>query len=227
MNKNLLIGLGVSCAAYIGLGACAPAPTATPSSRPTPKAAVVIDTPYQIKSLKLLEIANIFNPNPPGKSINVAMITITDINVKKLKHNSDLYKSDQSGIIYSGSPTEKIPEYKLNGKYDTRLDFNATEYVKNDGIMLVEIVLQDSDIEFYPGNLAITGGDTDSLAMMCVLKPIDAKPSDRMLSFYIVKAPTGNTKLLSFGVALVIDEQGSSKKYRLPVVIDPGVKNDG
>ena len=94
--------------------------------------------------------------------------------------------------------------------------------------MLIEIALNDPDVSFYPGGKAITAGDPDSKSMLCVKSLINAQPTDKMLSFYLKKAPAGTSPVVSFGIALIVkDSDSSTIFYQLPVVIDPGVQNEG
>jgi len=198
-------------------------------AQPTPSFAAkptIASTPQRFLSLDLLAIDTICPP--PNKPIDVVKITINNLNLKKIKATSELYKSDATGTIDSGPAVDKIKHYKIGGKFDTRFDFDARPYVMQNGIVLVEVVLNDPDISFYPGSRAIAAGDQNSKGMLCVKSLIDAQPTDKMLSFYLKKAPAGTSPVVSFGIALIVkDADSSTVSYQLPVVIDPGIQNEG
>lgn len=182
-------------------------------------------TPIKLKSLELNKITTIC-PSI-NKSIPVVRIQIDDINPRKIKHTTLLYDSNSDGTDISGTAKEGVKEIKFKEDYDTRLDFHAKKYFDSSDIILIQVSLFDRDLAFYPGPLAITYGNAAGAEMFCVKSLIDAKPDDRILSFYVVKVSpdAGKAKKGSFNIALIVDERGSG--FSMPIVIDPKVGNTG
>jgi hypothetical protein len=239
MTNKVLAAIALSTISLTMLHGCKKTPERTsqvPASTPqasasTPQApARLASTPIKIKSLDTYPIPTC---PPPNAQIPVINIKITDLTLKKLKHDSQLYHSDASGVVSSGNPIEEVKEIVLNSGHDTRIDFDAKPHMLNTDRILVEIEIADNDIQFYnvqgypdEGANDISASDTYSKDQMCRLGVYNPTSNTKKLAFYVKKPAAGERRLVRYNVALLVDENPKTN-YRIAVVLDPDVKNEG
>jgi hypothetical protein len=167
-------------------------------------------------------IANKCPAIPPG--LPVVKITITDVSPKKIGHDTALFEANKDGSASTDKRLRHIPEVLLQTQNPTRLDIDAREFLKKPGdLMLVEVVLADPDASFTGGAYALTSGNADGAAMFCVKDPIDPKPDDRTVRFYVQYQQGQNMKVGKYNLFLLLKDG----PYATPILLDPKVHNSG
>jgi hypothetical protein len=159
---------------------------------------------------------------PPG--LPVMRIAITDVSPKKLGHDTALFEANKDGSASTDKRLRDIPEVVLRTQNPTRLDIDAREFLKKPGdLMLVEVVLADPNASFTGGAYALTAGNPDGAAMFCVKDPIDPKPDERTVRFYVQYQQGDSMKVGKYNLFLLLKDD----PYSTPILLDPKVHNSG
>jgi len=167
-------------------------------------------------------IANKCAAIPPG--LPVVKIQITDVSPKKLGHVTALFEANPDGSASTDKRLRDIPEVVLRTRNPTRLDIDAREFLKKPGdLMLVEVELADPDASFTGGAYALTSGNPDGAAMFCVKDPINPKPDERTVRFYVQYQQGDSMKVGKYNLFLLLKDG----PYSTPILLDPKVHNSG
>ena len=157
-------------------------------------------------------------------TLPVVKIRILDVSPKKLVHDTALYESNADGTASSDKRVQDIPEPVLKTENPTRLDIDASAFIKKPGDqLLVEVELADPDVSFVPGKYALTSGNHDAATMFCVRKEIDIQPGDRIARFYVRYLKSETPRFGKYNLFLLVKDG----PYTTPIVIDPKVHNAG
>ena len=159
---------------------------------------------------------------PPG--LPVVRIAITDVSPKKIGHDTALFEANKDGSASTDKRLRDIPEVVLRTQNPTRLDIDAREFLKKPGdLMLVEVVLADPNASFTGGAYALTSGNPDGAAMFCVKDPINPKPDERTVRFYVQYQQGDSMKVGKYNLFLLLKDG----PYSTPILLDPKVHNSG
>jgi hypothetical protein len=154
----------------------------------------------------------------------VVKIQITDVSPKKLGHDTALFEANKDGSASTDKRLRDIPEVLLQTQNPTRLDLDAREFLKKPGdLMLVEVELADPNASFTGGAYALTAGNAEGAAMFCVRDPINPKPDDRTVRFYVQYQQADPMKVGKYNLFLLLKDG----PYSTPILLDPKVHNSG
>ena len=212
---------GVAAVAASALGGCQPAPRPAPvTPGPTPPPST--DAPGAPRFGMISAIC----PALPA-DLPVVKILLTDVSPKNLGHVTALYAANKDGSASSEQKLKDIPEVVFKGQNPTRLDLDATDYLKAPGgAVLVEVTLADPDASFVEGPAALTAGNADAAAMFCLRdkdSAINPKAGDRTVRFYVRHLDAKTPRYGKFNIFLLLRDG----PFLTPTVLDPKVHDSG
>ena len=211
---------GVATVAMAALAGCQAKPPTTPPPTEEPKP--IASAPGAPAFAAITAVC----PTLPA-GLPVVKIQIIDVSPKKLGHATALFEANQDGTRSTEKKLRDIPEVVLKTETPTRLDLDATEFLKKDGdVLLVEVELADPAASFVAGPAAITAGNDEGGAMFCIKDkdhPVAPKPGDRTARFYVKYLSADGPKLGKFNVFLLLKDG----PYLTPTVLDPKIRNSG
>jgi hypothetical protein len=154
----------------------------------------------------------------------VVKIRLTDVSPKKLAHDTALYDSNADGTGAGERRVQDIAETVFKTANPTRLDIDASAYLKKPGDqLLIEVEVADPDVSFLPGKYALTSGNHEGASMFCVRNEIDIQPGDRVARFYVRYLKSDTPQYGKYNLFLLVKDG----PYTTPIVIDPKVHNAG
>lgn len=210
---------GAAAIALAGLTACQPAGS-DPKPPPTPPPPVSAEGAPKFTPISAL------CPTPPA-GLPVVRIRIDDVAPKKFVQQTALFASNRDGTAGEGKPQKPIPEVVLETANPTRLDLDATPFLKKAGdVLLVEVELGDPDASFVPGPSALTAGDDAGAGMFCLKtadQRINPKDTDRIVRFYVKYVEGAGPTYGKYNLFLLLKDG----PYRTPTVLDPKIRNSG
>ena len=215
---RVLWSAGAVAAAAAALAGCQPKPPAPPTEPPKPIAAI-------LGAPRFGAITAICPTLPAG--LPVVKIQITDASPKKIGHVTALFESNQDGTASGDKKLRDIAEVVFKDQNPTRLDLDASEFLKKPGdVLLVEVELADPDASFFPGPAAITAGNDDGTSMFCIRDKesgVNPKPGDRTVRFYVQYGAPKGPRYGKYNIFLLFKDG----PFLTPVVLDPKIHDKG
>jgi len=212
------LSAGGAMLAVVGLAGCQPEPAPKPPPGP-PQPVVAEGAP------KFTPITEACPTLPSG--LPVVRIRLDDVSPKKLGQQKTLLASNKDGTAGEGKPLKVIPDVVLETAEPTRLDIDATPFLKKAGdVLLVEVELADPDVSFVSRPAALTSGDDAGAGMFCLKTPdqrINPKDGDRIVRFYVKYVEGKGPTYGKYNLFLRIKDG----PYLTPTVLDPKIRNSG
>lgn len=216
--SRILWSAGAAAVAASALAGCQAKTPAPEIARPKP----ATSAPGAPRFAAITAICPALPANLP-----VVKMQITDVSPKKLGHVTGLYESNKQGAASTGQKLRDIPEVVFKDQRPTRLDFDAAEYLKKPGdVLLVEVELADPAASFVEGPAAITAGNDDGAAMFCIrdkASGVNPKAGDRTARFYVRYVESKTPRYGKFNIFLLLRDG----PFLTPTVLDPKIHDSG
>ena len=205
--------LTATVAMAIALLGCTPQPTPPPTLRGGESYEIkgctekfVPKTVYKIKISKAFELRNpqVVRSTRPAKEVSPG----------KGEYDED-YASAETPYTWQSDAANK-----------TRLDVDVG--LKNRGeAAMIKIILDDPLLVLRADEAKIRGGGPHGRDMLCSVKPSADGKSVRFIVFYYKEHPNDRSTYGKYNIRLTVTDEDTSSGYKLPIYIDPMVKNNG
>lgn len=147
------------------------------------------------------------------------VLTINNLNIRKLDNNKEEWKNSIPGNPRSESPPKTLKS--------TRWDIDLA--LKNGESALLRVELNDNGnktLHFISDELAITAGDPSSQSSRRFCRIVRTSPSTtvaEIIAFHDPMMPTNELSSINIG----INVKEKLEDFVTPIHIDPNVKNNG
>ena len=125
-----------------------------------------------------------------------------------------------------GASVETPYTWESDASNKTRLDVDIGLHNTNDAAM-IKIVLDDPLLVFRADGAAIRAGGPNGRNMICSVRSNSHEKSVRFIVFYYKENPRDSATYGKYNIGIIARDQNTSSDYKLPIYIDPMIKNNG
>ena len=108
----------------------------------------------------------------------------------------------------------------------TRLDVDVGLEDSNDAAM-IKIVLDDPLLDFRADGAAIRAGGPNGRHMICSVRQNPREKSVRFIVYYYKDHSSDGATYGKYNIGIIARDRNTSSGYKLPIYIDPMIKNNG